>query len=314
MSDVNKNRHIDFTYSLVRWEPSYSDFMLFENADTSLSPNWVPKSNLIAPFQNQYAKTDTAYFDPGFADLDSDGDLDLMVLERIFVAPDSGKASYRFFENQLTADSIAWEERPDWVSGLGNEIYYQSNFGDLDSDGDQDLVFGTQQGTLILYQNIGGEARPYWRKVENAFNLVEINKFVTPTFGDFNNDGRVDLVVGNFHGKLFFYQNETVVSVSDKSEKSPGSFHLFQNYPNPFNPETTIEYELAQPGNVQLTIYNLLGQRVRTLVNEWQPAGSHRVSWDGSRERGASRVASGVYIYELQLGELMTRRKMDLLH
>lgn len=94
---------------------------------------------------------------------------------------------------------------------------------------------------------------------------------------------------------------------------APLIFRLHQNYPNPFNPGTTIEYELAQAGDVQLTIYNLLGQRVRTLVDTWQPAGSHRVSWDGTVERGTKSVVSGLYVYELKIGKMVQRKKMLLL-
>ncbi|RMD89192.1 MAG: T9SS C-terminal target domain-containing protein, partial [Calditrichaeota bacterium] len=101
--------------------------------------------------------------------------------------------------------------------------------------------------------------------------------------------------------------------VRSLSEARPKTFILHQNYPNPFNPETTIEYELTKPGQVRLTIYNLLGQQIQTLVDEWQPAGKYRVKWNGSRAHRAKSVASGVYVVELRLGEKSMRRKMILL-
>ncbi|RMD95494.1 MAG: T9SS C-terminal target domain-containing protein, partial [Calditrichaeota bacterium] len=100
------------------------------------------------------------------------------------------------------------------------------------------------------------------------------------------------------------------VSTGEENDTIPSRTDLHQNYPNPFNPETTIEYELARPGHVRLTIYNLLGQRIQTLVDEWQPAGKYRVKWDGRGERGAKSVASGVYVVELKDGEKMQRRKL----
>ena len=103
----------------------------------------------------------------------------------------------------------------------------------------------------------------------------------------------------------------TVTAVTSASPRDR-AFTLYPNYPNPFNPETTIEYELAQPGPVRLSVYNVLGQRVRTLVDAWQPAGRHRVRWRGRRDDGRP-AASGVYFYELQAGERQTRRKMLLL-
>ena len=84
----------------------------------------------------------------------------------------------------------------------------------------------------------------------------------------------------------------------------PGDFQLGQNYPNPCNPSTTIRYHLPavshQRSAISLKIYDILGQEVRTLVDEEQPAGDYRVLWDGSNEAGA-QVASGVYLYKLSL-------------
>lgn len=79
-------------------------------------------------------------------------------------------------------------------------------------------------------------------------------------------------------------------------------FILHQNYPNPFNPETTIEYQLPQPSQVKVVIYNLAGQSVRTLIDAPQAAGRFRLNWDGKDEAGNS-VTSGVYLYELQAND-----------
>lgn len=90
------------------------------------------------------------------------------------------------------------------------------------------------------------------------------------------------------------------------------SLALLPNYPNPFNPETTINYRLPAAGKVVLTVYNLLGQRVRTLVRKKQAAGSYRVNWDG-RNEAAIAVSSGVYVYRLQAGDTVLHRRMVLL-
>ena len=74
---------------------------------------------------------------------------------------------------------------------------------------------------------------------------------------------------------------------------------LSQNYPNPFNPSTTIQYRLPEEGTVTLTLYNLRGQSVRTLVQENQKSGDHSVRWNGENEAG-ERVPSGVYVYQLK--------------
>ncbi|MGH1365583.1 MAG: choice-of-anchor B family protein [Calditrichia bacterium] len=90
------------------------------------------------------------------------------------------------------------------------------------------------------------------------------------------------------------------------------SFKLIGNYPNPFNPSTTIRYSLAQQGNVTLTVFNTLGQQVRTLVSTSQNVGSHETVWNGLDDAG-QQVGSGVYFYRLEADNFVQSRKMMLL-
>lgn len=98
--------------------------------------------------------------------------------------------------------------------------------------------------------------------------------------------------------------------VSDES--LPAEYGLDQNYPNPFNPTTEISFALPQASHVRLTVYNVLGQRVRTLIDEEMPAGVHTKTWDG-RNSGGGSVASGVYFYELFAGSYRDSHKMLML-
>jgi hypothetical protein len=91
----------------------------------------------------------------------------------------------------------------------------------------------------------------------------------------------------------------------------PRQFALRQNYPNPFNPETRIEYELAEGGEARLEIYNVLGQRVRTLAQGVQTTGAYHVIWDGKDGRG-NMMSSGVYLCRLKAGEFAAVRKLVL--
>ena len=95
----------------------------------------------------------------------------------------------------------------------------------------------------------------------------------------------------------------------------PRDFTLKQNYPNPFNPQTTIEFSIGVASAfepVQLDVYNILGERVKTLVDRPLATGVHRVDWDGTNEAG-QMVASGVYFYRLRVGEFSESRKMVLM-
>jgi hypothetical protein len=99
--------------------------------------------------------------------------------------------------------------------------------------------------------------------------------------------------------------------VLEKPIALPTVFNLAQNYPNPFNPETTIKYALPKNVRVELTIYNILGQKVKTLVNDEQKAGFKTVKWDGTNDFG-TKVASSIYIYRLKAGDFVAQHKMVL--
>ncbi len=91
------------------------------------------------------------------------------------------------------------------------------------------------------------------------------------------------------------------------TKELPQKFQLQQNYPNPFNPSTAINYTISKAGNVSLRVYNLLGEEVATLVNGYQAANTYNVNFN------ASKLASGVYVYELRAGNNVISKKMVLL-
>jgi len=92
----------------------------------------------------------------------------------------------------------------------------------------------------------------------------------------------------------------------------PTVYSLDQNYPNPFNPTTTISFALPKAGKVQLSVFNLLGQEVKTLVSGDLAAGNQSVVWDGTNEHGQS-VASGIYFYRIAAGDFSQTKKMMML-
>jgi len=92
----------------------------------------------------------------------------------------------------------------------------------------------------------------------------------------------------------------------------PKTFSLSQNFPNPFNTETVITFSLSRSGNVKIEIFNILGQKVRDLVDEELSAGYKQVVWDG-RDNAGKTVASGVYLYQLKAGGFTEAKRMILL-
>ena len=100
--------------------------------------------------------------------------------------------------------------------------------------------------------------------------------------------------------------------LSTEGEGIPTAFALHENYPNPFNPTTTLRFDLPEVSNLTLTIYNMLGQKVRTFNMQSTPAGYHSVKWNATNDYG-DPVGAGVYLYQLQTKDFVKTRKMVLL-
>jgi hypothetical protein len=103
-----------------------------------------------------------------------------------------------------------------------------------------------------------------------------------------------------------------MVTAVENEPGAPAPLRLAQNFPNPFNPETTIRFDLPRAMSVRLAVYDVQGREVARIADGSLPAGTHAVKWDGL-DRGGHRVASGVYWYRLEAGEISLSRKMVLL-
>ena len=101
-------------------------------------------------------------------------------------------------------------------------------------------------------------------------------------------------------------------NLSTNKNLIPEVFELHQNYPNPFNPITILRYDLPKDANVSITIYNMMGRQVSTLVSSQQNVGFKSVRWNATNDKGAS-VSAGIYLYQIQAGEYISTKKMVLL-
>tara|TARA_Y100000034_G_scaffold28038_1_gene33682 strand:+ start:67 stop:936 length:870 start_codon:yes stop_codon:yes gene_type:complete len=129
-------------------------------------------------------------------------------------------------------------------------------------------------------------------------------------FPDFNLGGRTQDNIIYFDNISFSSSNS--VGVDNRSEIYPQRFALEQNFPNPFNPSTTIRYELPEDGLVNVTIYDMMGRQVSTLVSSQQAAGYKSIQWNATNDFGKP-VSAGVYLYKIQAGEFVQTKKMVLL-
>ncbi len=148
------------------------------------------------------------------------------------------------------------------------------------------------------------EGRGVWERIGFVDGNGNSNSPKTYSFTDNN------VLSGKYNYRLKQIDNDGKYEYSKTIEVdlgSPSKFELAQNFPNPFNPETAIRFTLPNAGNVRLTIYNLLGQEVHSLVNEYKEAGTHIINFN------ASDFNSGVYIYKLEANGITQTRKMTLI-
>ena len=127
------------------------------------------------------------------------------------------------------------------------------------------------------------------------------------------------LFLGDLEDIQDFYINTTLLMLSTGDDVSladvtvmPEKFTLHQNYPNPFNPVTTLRYELPEQTHVNITIYDMLGRKVKTILNEQQSPGYKQLIWDASNDNGKP-VSASIYLYQIQAGEYISTKKMVLL-
>ncbi len=141
----------------------------------------------------------------------------------------------------------------------------------------------------------------------NDFHLLEGSPCINA--GDPNMPTDPDGTVSDIGA---FYYPLPVGVDDDAGGNLPDQFSLIQNYPNPFNPATIIEYNLPKRSHVTIEVYNLLGEKVKTLVDGEKSAGTYTITWDGTSLSGES-VSTGVYFYRFQAGDYVETKKMLLL-
>ncbi len=120
----------------------------------------------------------------------------------------------------------------------------------------------------------------------------------------------IDTVKVTGDDRVVFVNRYEYLSTAD--EGIPTEFALHDNYPNPFNPTTTFRFDVPEVSDVTLSIYNMLGQRVRTFNYQNTSAGYHSVTWNATNDYG-EQVGAGVYLYQLRANQFVKTRKMVLL-
>ena len=202
-------------------------------------------------------------------------------------------------------------------------------FADLNNSGQPSIIAATSSGTLYAWDAAGNTADNF---------PISLQGTVLGSFAvsDIDGDGDLEISVGassslavidikteggsgdywsmyRFNSTRSGNRSDLEMGVEVNHPMLPNQFMVYQNYPNPFNPSTTIRYDLSEQSYVQISIHDLLGRNVRTLVKELQDAGQKSVIWNGKDENGVS-VSAGIYFFQVHIpdGSLRTK-KMVLL-
>lgn len=227
----------------------------YENIGNGNNPSYDPPAanpfSLIGP---------SGINKPYMVDIDNDGDLDL------FIGSSDGNIYY--YENSGIVGNPVFEPSVTNPFGLTNVGERSSpSFADLDVDGDFDALIGARDGNLYYFENTGSPSIASFSSVEvNPFNLQNIGDDAKPYFGDLDDDGDLDLIVGSAIGDYYFFENITIINDIDQ-------FHIkrISIYPNPSIDYISIEFEGLPLGEWDLIITNISGKvLMKVSIKEWE--------------------------------------------
>jgi len=233
-------------------------------------------------------------------------------------------------------DSSAFNPDPEYYISAFMVTGHWDTYGYIDGEPGfgwsvDNIVPGIPGPLALLSTGETGVEIGWEASMDNDFQYFEVHRSLDP---DFNTETIQPTVDPDFVdtdvnvGDTYYYMvtavdangnvsegtnviSTSIVSVNDE-QALPTAFGLSQNYPNPFNPTTSITFALPEASQVSLEIYNILGQKVRTLVNGFTPAGYITTSWDGLDQNGQN-LSSGTYIYRLQTNDMSFSKKMILM-
>ena len=211
---------------------------------------------------------------------------------------------YSYILLAVVATSVCSAQQPPPMAGLSHKVPFASSSNTIELSIENGST-GVVSNIHVVVNNV-----PSWVHVANADMLLDPVKphkernavftFSVDKTAPVNKQQRITFIIKTPSGET--WTKEIALSVAP-----PDKFELLQNYPNPFNPQTKIDYILPRGSRVKVIVYNVLGQEVRTLVNEAQDAGYKSVVFDGSN------LPSGVYLYRVQMGDVVQGKSMLLL-
>ena len=199
--------------------------------------------------------------------------------------------------------------------------------GDVDGDGSLNIYLaGHYDEAVYDWEYGGGDPMDPNNYVEKAIFMDDTTDNFTPGndqgkvrvaklfTGDIDNDGSGDIVFtsASFAADkphLYMIEHSGTLEALEENSSIPNKISISQNYPNPFNPETRFQYNIPADGVVSINVYDILGKKIKTLVNQLKAAGVHTETWSGQNDNN-QMVSSGVYFYQVKVGDEQITKKM----
>ena len=224
---------------------------------------------------------------PFLFDIDNDQDLDLIT--------GAFNGTFSLFRNSGSATQYEFTFEPNYFQNLDVGSTSSPFILDYNEDGVYDLFSGNREGDFYYYRNDGTNSTPIWTEVTSNLLNSDFGGDSQPCFVDIDNDSDIDILLGNVKGGLYFYNNTEISNVDERIINPVTSFEI-TSYPNPFNPETLIRIDLQSGLNLDINIYNILGEKVKTLFSGYVPAGIKTFRWDAKNNSGITLPAGTYFV------------------
>lgn len=273
---------------------------LYENAGNRSTPNFQFVEQIKDSTGNFIAAGNIAR--PFLLDIDADNDLDLTL------GGFNGKIT--LYKNRGTIGSYLFVEDTSYFGNLDIGDNSAPFLTDYDNDGDYDLFTGSSEN-IYYYRNDGNNIQPLWTIITEQFLNQTFGGNAVPFFTDINNDTDLDLFVGNVKGGLYYFENNSFTDIIYEKSEYPDQFSI-KAFPNPFNSRITIAVYVTGPEKVTVSIFNILGKKVRQLFKGVVTNGETRLSWNGTDERNQQQP-SGIYFAIVRTSDNLKALKVILL-
>jgi len=300
----------DFSVSDICTEPAdildiiygYENGYILMTADSLLKPGkgyWVKTKNLTVGGHLILNKNGDPCWMPKIT---SSFDVDLSGMDK-FIVTDAEENSQTLFVSNTDIDSFMVNlnlDLPPIFSELDFDSRFQYNKYVKKVSADSGLV----DLNILIHANSYPITLTWELNPENGIEYSFINDSGT---------GKISASLNKLSQLTFYNLNDNMIKLSAMANEREGfaniplKYNLHQNFPNPFNPVTTIKYDIINVQDVKVTIYDILGREIKTLVNEQQQPGSYTIKWD------ASDISSGVYFYQLKTKDYISTKKMIFL-